>query len=58
MFSPFVAELMHRAAMNTVLRCQSLSLTLADSSIDFDDNGRIEGSLEEGRTLFGAQNLY
>jgi hypothetical protein len=43
---------MHRAAMNIVLRCPSIKLTLADLSIDFSDNGGLEGSLEERRTVF------
>jgi hypothetical protein len=43
---------MHRAAMNIVLRCPFILLTLADVSIDFSDNGGLEGPLEERRTIF------
>jgi len=48
---------MHRAAGNIVLRCPSIQLTLADLSVDFGDNGRLEESFEKGRTNFWAQNL-
>jgi len=43
---------MHRAAMNIVQRCPFVQLTLADLSIDFADNVRPEGSIEEHHTIF------